>query len=216
MNFGMPHPLAQANSSPHPTSSNWKHLETQVDTSTKIFLKPCPSWKKASTHAPFLASVWHHETAEHHIDQIPRAWDHMMKGKEGRAHQRAKEEHLGPLPQIQWVGLSHEVKWSSLGEIWRGGMYYMYFPYLLEETLKKKPAPFRMAIWARKVIWSLQKAGRTLLRFPFPDLVLINDLLSSTGSLSFSTSVFNLVLLRFFCQANQLFCIFFLNLLFQG
>jgi len=70
----------------------------------------------------------------------------MMKGKEGRAHQRAKEEHLGPLPQIQWVGLSHEVKWSSLGEIWRGGMYYMYFPYLLEETLKKKPAPFRMAI----------------------------------------------------------------------
>jgi hypothetical protein len=89
-------------------------------------------------------------------------------------------------------------------------MYYMYFPYLLEEALKKKPAPFRMAIWARKVIWSLQKAGRTLLRFPFPDLVLINDLLSSTGSLSFSTSVFNLVVLRFFLvRQTHFFCSFF-------
>ena len=72
-----------------------------------------------------------------------------------------------------------------------------------------------MAIWARKVIWSLQKAGRTLLRFPFPDLVLINDLLSSTGSLSFSTSVFNLVLLRFL-SGKPTFLYFFLNLLFQG
>ena len=158
-------------------TSNIIQLETSRNSSGYKWILQKSSWtpapaEKISFHfdAPFLASVWHHETAEHHIDQIPWAWDHMMKGKEGRAHQRAKEEHLGPLPQIQWRS-SHEVilvvSWQHL---WRRGVYYICMSpiYWRKHPQKKTPAPFRMAIWASKVILITAESGADPTSFSIP------------------------------------------------
>lgn len=185
MNFGMPHPLAQANSSQHPTSSNWKHLETQVDTSTKIFLNPCPSWKKklplwCTISGKRLAS-WDSRAPHRSNPMGLGSYDERQRGTSSSTRQRrapGSRYHRSN-------GLSHEVRGSSLGSIYgEGACIILVFPLFSGGNTPQ--------------------LGLTWPRFPFPDLVLINDLLSST----FLNWVFILFYVRLQFGLTVLLCFF--------